>query len=115
MLEEIGEKAVNLNIDLEPRRKKEPREDSDSDSDFVEVTPKDDFEAEARADDTLLGIPFYPQGTLGTAEPQPGTSGKQRNETGSWKVFDGEATDPTTFAATLAKLKVGTEFLRLVL
>ena len=110
MLEEIEKKAVDLNVDLESRRKREAPEDSDSDSDFVEVTPKDDYEAEARADDTLLGIPFYPQATSSStmelAKPQPGTSGMQSIKTGSWKLFEGEAADPTTFAATLAKLKV---------
>ena len=110
MLEEIEKKAVDLNVDLESRRKREAPEDSDSDSDFVEVTPKDDYEAEARADDPLLGIPIYPQATSSStmelAKPQPGTSGMQSIKTGSWKLFEGEAADPTTFAATLAKLKV---------
>ena len=110
MLEEIEKKAVNLKVDLETKKKKGVPEDSDSDSDFVEVTPKDDYEAEARADDTLLGIPFYPQATSSStvkpAEPQPGTSGMQRSKGGSWKLSEGEAADPTTFAATLAKLKV---------
>ena len=112
MLEEIEKKAVNLKVDLETKKKKGAPEDSDSDSDFVEVTPKDDYEAEARADDTLLGIPFYPQATSSATvepEPQPGTSGMQMSNTGSWKLSEGEAADPTTFAATLAKLKVNTD------
>ena len=117
MLEDIEKKTVSLKVDLEPRKKEAP-EDSDSDSDFVEVTPKDDYEAEARADDTLLGIPFYPQATSSStvkpAEPQPGTSGMQRSKSGSWKLSEGEAADPTTFAATLVKLKVRSECRRII-
>ena len=120
MLEECEKKAVYLKVDLEPKRKIEALDDSDSDSDFVEVTPKDDYEAEAHADDTLLGIPFYPQATassnIETPEPRPGTSGLQEKMSSSWKLeMSAEAADPTTFAATLAKLKVRTDHRKFLL
>lgn len=110
MLEECEKKAVDLKVNLEPKRKIEALDDSDSDSDFVEVTSKDDYEAEVHADDTLLGIPFYPQATASSnieiSEPKPGTSGLQEKMSSSWKLeISAEAADPTTFAATLAKLK----------
>lgn len=106
MLEEVEKKAVNFKADVKTRRTAADAEcidSSDSDSDFVEVTPKNDYEAEVRAEDA--------QGTALSSRsdpgPQPGTSGLQRTATGStWELTQGEAADPTTFAATLAKLKV---------
>ena len=120
MLEECEKKAVDLKVNLDPKRKIEALDDSDSDSDFVEVTSKDDYEAEVRADDTLLGIPFYPQATASSnieiSEPKPGTSGLQEKMSSSWKLeISAEAADPTTFAATLAKLKVRTDHRKFLL
>ena len=106
MLEEVEKKAVSFKADVRPRRTAGDAEcidSSDSDSDFVEVTQKDDYEAEARAEDAQ-GTALPSRSDPG---PQPGPSGLQRTATGSaWELSPGEAADPTTFAATLAKLKV---------
>jgi hypothetical protein len=127
MLEAVQRKAIELNVVLK-RSKRDCGDDSDTDDDdFIEVTAggKDDYEAEVVNVDTLLGIPFYPVASASTS-PKPGPSGLKRaasskstassvqpppprqNTSGSWRLAtaDEEPADPTTFAATLAKLKV---------
>ena len=141
MLENIQEKATELNVELtHKRRKRESGSESDSDDDdFVEVPTKEGYEAGPPSIDPVLGIPFYPTASKSAAanspsttrkpkskseteEPKPGPSGlqlKKRSDSGNnlsrtsssssgWRldVSKEEEADPTTFAATLSKLKV---------
>lgn len=96
ILEELDSKAQDLGVDHRVKNKDETDSDT-SDDDFVEVEPKEDFEAYVVNEPEDL-IHFN------SHDPQPSTSGTQKPRT-TWTLLqENQADDPTTAAATLTKL-----------
>ena len=130
LLEEAAKNAKEIDEDID--KKKEAEEDSsDDDDDFVEVEEgKLDYEEEVLNADPLLGIPFYERPSTSGMSPSlkrtssgsslsPSTSLKKTasnaSSSSSWtlsKRSEEEDLDPTTFSATLKKVrtKLGSEF-----
>ncbi len=117
-LDSIEDKAKPLKHLLQTSRKKDSQDSSDDDDDFIEVEEKQGYEETVRAEDHAMGINFYSSprpstsAAVTTSKTKPTatattSSSPQKEVLDHWTIRDAEEDerDPTTMAATLAKLK----------